>query len=78
MSNKLPEVIKEAVDFYAKRRERMLKKGKTETAAQLQGRIEGLCEALYHLDRIDYSEYCKIKDQYGLPMWNTTHTSEEE
>jgi hypothetical protein len=78
MKNKLPEVIKEAVEFYAQRRARMLQKGKTETAAQLQGRIEVLCEALHHLDIIDYSEYCEIKDRYGLPMWRETHAGEVE
>ena len=78
MKNKLPEVIKEAVEFYVQRRERMLQQGKTETAAQLQGRIEGLCEALHHLDMINYSEYCEIKDRYGLPMWNKVHSTEEE
>ena len=78
MKNTLPKVIEEAVEFYAQRRARMLQKGKTETAAQLQGRIEGLCEALHHLDMIDYSEYCEIKDRYGLPMWNNVHSTEEK
>lgn len=77
MENKMPKIIEEAVEFYAKRRERMLQQGKAETAAQLQGRIEGLCEALHHLDIIDYSEYCEIKDRYGLPMWRETQENEE-
>ena len=78
MENRLPKIIEEAVEFYAKRRERMLQQGKTETAAQLQGRIEGLCEAMVHLDRIDYSDYCEIKDRCGLPMWRAAHVGEDE
>lgn len=78
MKNKLPEVIEEAVEFYAQRRNRMLQQGKTETAAQLQGRIEGLCEAMHHLNIIGYDEYCEIKDRYGLSMWRDTHVSEDE
>lgn len=78
MENKLPKIIEEAVEFYAQRRERMLQQGKAETAAQLQGRIEGLCEAMHHLNIIGYDEYCEIKDRHGLPLWREEHAGEDE
>ena len=56
--DKLPQPIRESVEFYVERRRKMLEKGKGETALQLQGRIEGLLEAMHHLNIIDYSDYC--------------------
>lgn len=74
--DKLPQPIRESVEFYVERRRKMLEKGKGETALQLQGRIEGLLEAMHHLNIIDYSDYCEIKDTYNLKMWNQMHKEE--